>query len=170
MSDVVSTISSVSATLTSGISAATKAKMQALGISSVGVTTEAEAQSLIAAKKAKSSNSTEKFEVSKPDSSTSQDESIKTEAKSLAAQVGATISSDDDVSTILSKISSAISNMKSQAGNDPQKLQQIAQYQAQYDSISSTYTSMQVQQQSAAAQISSSLDSLAMYNKTSLNL
>ena len=151
-------VSSTSSSSAAKLTTATKAKLEALGISTTNITTEAEGQ--IALKIAQT-----KAEATKSKPPEKQDESIKTEAKTLASQVGASVSDSDSTDEILNKISSKISELKASAGDDQTKLAEIENYQASLDKLSETYASMPSQ-----AKLDNSMSNLANYNKVSLGL
>ena len=84
------------------LSEATKAKLEALGIDPASVTSEAEAQSLIA--QVESMSKTDK---ARPQSGSS-DMALLTKAKELAEDVGAKVSERDNLDDICKKISEKI--------------------------------------------------------------
>lgn len=140
------------------LTAATKAKLDALGVDTTSIKTETQGQVALSA--AQTKQEAQKSAHSHQGGNSSM-ESIKNEAKSLASQVGVSVSDEDKVDDILSKVASKISELQVAAGTDETKLAQVQQYQSQYDSISSSLSNMQA----AKAQLSSSMDNMASYNK-----
>lgn len=163
-------ISAVSASATSNTSSssssstkltdATKAQLEALGIDTTNITTEADGQAAL--KAAEANKETAKMS----QASNPSEDSIKTDAKSLASELGVSISDDDTTDDILDKISSAISQLREAAGDDQTKLAEVEKYQDEYDTISGDYTNMQTSQ----AQLTNSMSGLASYNKIYQNL
>lgn len=149
----------------------TKAKLQALGIDTSSIKTETQGlMALAAAKKAKAAAKAKGAHGVKPAGGNAQEESLKTQAKELAAKLNVSVSSDDDTTDILTKIASVLANMRVQAASDPQKLQEVEKYQAEYDALSSSVANLQKQKQQKQAQLTGSLDAMAMYNKIGLGI
>ena len=126
------------------ISASTKRKLESLGIDPNLVTSEAQALSLIAARHAEKS-----FEqyavVQEPAQQTEQtnsssESSLVSEARSLAEQLGISISSDDSFEDITAQIGSAIQNLFERSVNDPQALQRAQAYKAQLASLTTQFS------------------------------
>lgn len=147
---------------------ATKKKLEELGIDTSNIKTESQGQSVLAAiKKTKEAEGAKKPEAI---GGNAEEESNKTKAKELAAQLNISVAAKDSTIDILNKISVAIDNLKTQAVGDPQKIQEAAKYQAAYDSIVGSVTSMQQQQNASHKKLAGSLDGMALYNKIKLGL
>lgn len=117
------------------LSEATKAKLEALGIDPASVTSEAEAQSLIA--QVESMSKTDK---ARPQSGSS-DMALLTKAKELAEDVGAKISERDNLDDICKKISEKIEQLVQQYASDPVAMNKLEDYQRELSSIDSRYSS-----------------------------
>jgi len=173
--NAISSISSASATSSSSstvLTDTTKKKLEALGIDASKIKTETEglqklkeAEAQQAAQAAQSAQGQQQ-----QNGASSQTDAIKTQATSLASQLGISVSDKDTVEDILENIGTKLSAMSVQAANDPQKMQELKGYESQFASISSEYVNIQTQQQQSQSQISGSLDSLATYNKIFFNL
>lgn len=159
---------------------ATKQKLEALGVDTTNIKTEAQGQALLAAvqKAQKAKNAQKTQQVQPPEqpqqsgssSINAQEETIKAQAKELAKKVGLSVSTGDDISEILGKIATALANMRIQAINSPQMAKQIDKFQSEYDSLVSEVTSLQKAKQSSQGQLTGSLDAMALYNKVGLGL
>ncbi|MCD8377994.1 MAG: hypothetical protein LUB59_04305 [Candidatus Gastranaerophilales bacterium] len=146
------TISSVNSTTSSStaststksqISDSTKRQLEALGIDASSVTSESQAQALIAAKQAEQSFQDSLYMSSDDSSSTdSTESSLISEAKSLANQLGVSVASDDTFDDITAAISDAIEKLMDKAGNDPIALQRAQSYQTQLAQLSSQYSTV----------------------------
>jgi len=146
MTSINSSVSSVSNTAQTEktqaaeqLSAATKAKLEALGIDPSTVSSESQAQALIANAQSASFKS---MVSDKQDSNSSEDTYLQ-EAKALAASVGVSYSSDDTVDDILSSISDKLDEMMSSAAMNPSLMQIVQTYQTQLEQISSNYSQAQ---------------------------
>lgn len=149
---------SSSNTASNALTDETKAKLLALGVDVSNIKTEMQGE--IALQQAQRQQKTQET------AKNSQEDSVKSEALSLASEVGASVSSDATTSDIMSAISAKISELQSSAGADVSKMQQVAEYQQQYDSLSTSIASQQMQQ----AQMASSMNGLANYNKIFQNI
>ena len=163
-------ISAVSAGTTSAIdtvtkkstlSDETKAKLAALGITATDDMTEAEAQSLIAAKEAENNAQNQTS-----DQGNSSESEILAEAKSLASALGVSVSSDDDVSDILDAIGSELEVMLEDAENNPSRLAQLSSYFTQLSSLTDRYDNLQT----AQAGMYSAMNMVSTSNKIALGL
>lgn len=178
MSTQIGSISSSSSSTTSSSSSSstalkltddTKKKLEALGVDTTNITSEAQGQiALLQAQQQQAlsgqndgqHSSSEKVEM----------EALKSQAITLAGKVGVTVSSDEKISDIIAAIGPAVENKISAAGNDKTKIAEAQELQAEYNSISTSLSSMQAQQAQSsstqgAAAISSSLNNLAAQNK-----
>lgn len=147
MTSISNSISSVSSTVQTEktqaneqLSAATKAKLEALGIDPETVSSESQAQSLIANAQSASFKS---MVSSNNENSNSTEETYLQEAKALASSLGVTYSSDDSVDDILSSVSDKLNQMMSSAAMNPSIMQMVQTYQTQLEQISSSYSQAQ---------------------------
>ena len=144
------------------LSAATKAKLEALGIDTKNIKTEAQGQAiLIAIEKRKKELHGILGVPEHPPKDT-----VKDEAKNLAAAVGISVSDNDPTDEILNKIAAKINQLKQGAGDDKEKLAQVAQFESKYEEISGQVSNSQA----AKAKLSGSMDALANMNKIYQNL
>lgn len=161
-----SAVSSKSSSSASKISAETKAKLQALGLDPTKYTTEAQAQAAIA----QAQQGVQQTGQAGGGGNKEEMEAIKSDAQSLAAQVGASYDSNAKVPDIMAAISDKINSLQAEAGDDPVKLQQVKADEDQFETISNSISTMETQKQTAQAQLNGSMDGLARYNKVGLNL
>lgn len=140
------------------LSSSTKSKLESLGIDSSNVTSEAQAQVLIAQKESEKAQETQKTDSSGTNSTSSTEEEARTEAKSLATTLGLTVSSDDTTEDIISDIQTKITEMMS----NPEYRTIALAYQQQVDSIANKI--------SVTTDMYSALNQVAANNKYSLNL
>ena len=166
-------ISSISATSAAGklentsstgakLTQATKAQLEALGVSTANITTETQGQAALTSAKSKA----EAGKQAHAPHGNSTESSIKTEAKTLASQVGSSVSDDDKVDDIINKVSAKITDLRASAGDDKTKLAAVDSDQAQLDAISNSLASTK----SGQAQLSGSMNGLASMNKVYQNL
>lgn len=139
---------------------ATKKKLEYLGIDTANIKTESQGQVEL---KVAIQKEMQKAQATNHGGSEAM---IKAQAKDLAYQVGASVSSSQKVGDILTKVSSKITELKQAAGTDETKLSKVYQYQSEYDSIVSSFNNMQT----AKNQIATGMDGLANYNKILLGL
>ena len=144
------------------LTAATKAALEALGIDTSSIITEAQGQAALKSAKTKTEQP-QKTQATNKNSSMAE---IKDEAKQLAAKIGVSVSDNDKIDEILTKISAKIESLKSAAGGDKTKTSEIDGYQAQLESITNSLNSTK----SAQSQLSASMNNMAMMNKILLNL
>lgn len=147
---------------TATLTAATKAKLEALGIDTTNIKTEAEGQAILKAAEAKPE---EIQKIHAPKSSSSIN-SIKAEVIQLASEVGISVSSSDKIDDILNKIAYKINELIVNAGNDQNKLTQINKYQSELDTLSNELSNME----STHTKLSNSMNTLALYNKIYQNI
>lgn len=158
---------------------ATKQKLEALGIDTSSIKTEAQGQALlVAAQNAQKAKNEQRAQQVQPAGQTeqggsssisAQEETIKAQAKELAKKLGLTVSSDDDISEILGKIATALANIRIQAINSPQMSKQLDELQSQYESLVCSVASLE-KQKSSQGQLTGSLDAMALYNKIGFGL
>lgn len=146
---------------TSQLSETTKAQLEALGITATDGMTESEAQQKIAAAQAE-----QQQENGGQQQNNSSESEILSEAKSLAAQVGVSISSDDDISEILDDIGEKLEVLLEEAENNPGILSTLSGYLSQLTSLDDRYESMQNFQSS----LFSAMNMVSTNNKIALGL
>ncbi|CCY63294.1 unknown [Clostridium sp. CAG:967] len=137
MSSSISSLSSAQAGAVSTyqnntLSAATKQKLEALGIDPSSVTSEAQAQALISQAEATQHQQNANSENNGGGNSSEQE--LMSEAKSLATAVGASVSSDDTLDDIINNIDTKIQAMLNSGDENQFKLAQG--YQSQLASLS----------------------------------
>ena len=140
------------------LSSSTKMKLEALGIDPSTVTSEAQAQQLIAQAEATKHqhNSQEK------QGGNTSEQQLLSEAKELAAKVGVTVSTDDTLDDITGNIADRIQAMM----DDPSKVNMAQEYQAQLANISDKADSISITQQN----IFNAMDMISVSNKYALGL
>lgn len=143
------------------LSSSTKLKLEALGIEPSTVTSEAQAQTLIAqAEAAKHQNNAGQQQ----QGGNSSEQELLSEAKNLASQVGVTVSSNDSLDTIIDNISKEIQVMLN--SGDKSKMATAQGFQTQLASISGRAESIQSTQQN----IFNAMDMISVSNKYALGL
>lgn len=146
---------------TEELSSTTKLKLEALGIDPSTVTTEAQAQTLIAqAEAAKQQNNAGQQQ----QGGNSSEQELLSEAKNLATKVGVTVSSNDSLDDIVDNISKEIQVMLN--SGDQSKISSAQSYQAQLASISGRAEAIQSTQQN----IFNAMDMISVSNKYALGL
>ena len=146
---------------TEELSSTTKLKLEALGIDPSTVTTEAQAQTLIAqAEAAKHQNNAGQQQ----QGGNSSEQELLSEAKNLATEVGVTVSSSDSLDDIIDNISKEIQVMLN--SGDQSKVSSAQSYQAQLASISGRAETIQSTQQN----IFNAMDMISVSNKYALGL
>lgn len=146
---------------TEELSSTTKLKLEALGIDPSTVTTEAQAQTLIAqAEAAKQQNNAGQQQ----QGGNSSEQELLSEAKNLATEVGVTVSSNDSLDDIVDNISKEIQVMLN--SGDQSKISSAQSYQAQLASISGRAEVIQSTQQN----IFNAMDMISVSNKYALGL
>jgi len=132
-----------------------KEQLQALGVDTSNITTVAQAQEKLKEVQSSSNSGSQK----KP----SQNNALSSSINSLALKVGVSVASGEKPDDTLSKISSKISSLRSEAGDDQTKLAKAEGYQTEYDSIQNQINSLK-------SQMAGSMQGLSNYNKASLGL
>ena len=152
---------SVSTYKTEELSSSTKLKLEALGIDPTNVTSEAQAQSLIAQAEAtkQQHNSGQQQE-----GANSSEQELLSEAKTLASAVGVSVSSNDSLDDIIDNISAEIQVMLN--SGDQSKISAAQGYQSQLASLSDRVDSVQNTQQN----IFNAMDMVSISNKYALGL
>lgn len=149
----------------SKISESTKRKLQALGIDYTSVTSETQAQTLISAAQMKQQVQKTNNQDSSKNTCSSESELI-SRAKSLASQMGVSVSSNESLTEILSSLSAKISSMSSQAAGDSSKIRDLQRFQSELSSIQSQYSTVQQSENS----MYTAMNYTATMNKYALGL
>ena len=113
------------------LSSSTKQKLEALGIDPATVTSEAQAQALIAQAEA---TKHQQNSGQQQQGGNSSEQQLMSEAKTLASSVGVTVSSNDTLDNIIDNISKEIQVMLN--SDDKSKVSLAQRYQTQLASIS----------------------------------
>ena len=117
------------------LTAATKAKLSALGVDTKDIKTESEGKMrLQEAQMSRNSESTDKVSKSNSDS-------ILEEAKTLAKKLNISVGKHENINDILDKITNKISEMKADAGNDFDKLANVGSYDKELSMLESSHLS-----------------------------
>lgn len=155
-----STAASESLVKKCSLSETTKAKLEALGITATDGMTESEAQAKIAQAEAQqqSQNGDEQ--------QNSSESEIFSRAKTLAAKVGVTVSSDADVSEILDDIGAELEVLLEEAQGNPTRLATLSSYLSELTSLDDQYSSIQSAQNSMYA----AMNMVSTNNKIALGL
>ena len=152
---------SVSTYKSDELSSSTKLKLEALGIDPTTVTSEAQAQSLIAQAEATKHQQNSGQQQGGGNSS---EQGLLSEAKSLASAVGVSVSSNDSLDDIIDNISAEIQVMLN--SGDQSKISAAQGYQSQLASLSDRVDSVQSTQQN----IFNAMDMVSISNKYALGL
>lgn len=157
----------------------TKAQLEALGINTTNITTEAQGQAALKASQG-SQQAQNTQQAQAPHHRGGGNSAIKAlveEALALAQKVGASVSSNAKLDEILDAIADALSKMQADAANDPKKAALFAQYQAEYLSLCQSAETLKASMEashnqavSAAGMMQSSMDGLASYNMASISI
>lgn len=162
------------------LTAQTRAQLESLGIDITNIKTEAEGQSAL--QSAQSTQQGQKTQKShgakghKAGGGNAASQAIKQETMALAEQLGISVPSDAKLSEIMDAISQAITDMQAKAGNDPEKIAQVAQYQATFQALGQAINNLQSSKQSSsgfqsgASQLQTSMSALASYNMASISI
>ena len=135
------------------LSSLTKLKLEALGIDPTTVTSEAQAQSLIAqAEATKHQNNS-----GQQGGGNSSEQELLSEAKTLASAVGVSVSSNDSLDDIIDNISAEIQVMLN--SGDQSKISAAQGYQDRVDSVQNTQQN-----------IFNAMDMISLSNKYALGL
>lgn len=143
------------------LSSSTKLKLEALGIDPTTVTSEAQAQTLIAQAEATKQQQNAGQQQGGGNSS---EQELLSEAKSLASKVGVTVSSNDTLDDIIDNISAQLQVMLN--SGDQSKISQAQSLQTQLANISDRADSIQSTQQN----IFNAMDMVSISNKYALGL
>ena len=158
-----SSISSISSSQSMALSAykieelstSTKMKLEALGIDPSSVTSEAQAQQLIAQAEATKHQQ---------QGGKSSEQELISEAKELASKVGVTVSTNDTLDDITGNIAEEIQAMMDTG--DPSKIKAAQQYQSELAAISDEANAITNTQQN----IFNAMDMISVSNKYALGL
>ena len=160
----ISSIGSAAASLAKhkieALSSSTKQKLEALGIDPTTVTSEAQAQSLIAQAEATKHQQNS----GQQQGGNSSEQELLSEAKDLASKVGAAVSSNDTLDDIIDNIAEEIQIMLN--SGDQSQISQAQGYQAQLAEISDRADSIQTTQQN----IFNAMNMVSISNKYALGL
>ena len=143
------------------LSSSTKQKLEALGIDPTTVTSEAQAQSLIAQAEA---TQHQQNSGQQQQGGNSSEQELLSEAKSLASTIGVSVSSNDSLDDIIDNISAEIQVMLN--SGDQSKVAAAQIYQSQLASISDRADSIQSTQQN----IFNAMNMISVSNKYALGL
>ncbi len=143
------------------LSSSTKMKLESLGIDPTTVTSEAQAQALIAQAEATKNQQNAGQQQGGGNSS---EQELLSEAKSLASTVGVTVSSNDTLDDIIDNISAQLQVMMN--SGDQSKISQAQSLQTQLASISDRADSIQSTQQN----IFNAMNMVSISNKYALGL
>ena len=138
-----------------------KLKLESLGINPTTVTSEAQAQALIAQAEATKNQQNAGQQQGGGNSS---EQELLSEAKSLASTVGVTVSSNDTLDDIIDNISAQLQVMMN--SGDKSKISQAQSLQTQLASISDRADSIQSTQQN----IFNAMNMVSISNKYALGL
>ena len=155
-----STAASEVLTKKSSLSNETKAKLEALGIPVTDGMTESEAQSKISQAEA------QKQSQNGGQQQNSSENEILSRAKTLASQVGVTVSSDADISEILDDIGAELETLLEEAEGNPTRLSTLSSYLNELMTLDEQYSSIQSSQQGMYA----AMNMVSTSNKISLGL
>lgn len=141
----------------------TKAKLTALGIDPSTVSSESEAQSIIAQAETISQMSEQSNEQA---SSSGSEQDLISKAQELADKAGVSVSQTDSLDEMCAKISAKIENLTEQCGTDAAKLSTIQGYSQELANINARYAQVQTNQQSMFA----AMNMISVSNKYALGL
>ncbi len=150
----------------------TKSKLQALGVDTSTITSEAQGQ--IALLQAQQQQQAQGGEKHHGGAGKAEMDSLKSEATSLASKLGISVSADEKLSDIMAAIGPAVDAKVSAAGSDQTKIAEAQELQAEFSTISSSLSTMEAQRQQGAKStqaaqgaqaIDSSLANMATQNK-----
>lgn len=159
-------LSSISASSSAtSLTEKTKKQLEALGIDTSKIKTEAEGQQKLKEAQAAQASQQNQSPNGHQQQNVLQMQAITQQIEFLASRVGVSISSNDKIPDVINNISNKISDMLVTAGQDPQKVQQATQYQDLLNVISTEYTSLVNQQQASQNQLTGGMDNMALYNK-----
>ena len=145
------------------LSEETKAKLTALGIDPSTVSSESEAQSIIAQAEAAAQIEEQSGEQA---SSSSSEQDLISKAQELADKVGVSLSQNDSLDEMCGKISAKIESLTEQCGTDAAKLSTLQGYSQELANINAQYAQVQTNQQNMFA----AMNMLSVSNKYALGL
>ena len=150
------------------LSESTKEELKALGIDINSVTSEAQAQSLIKAKKSdkKFQNLLEAKIEKTENKSTESETTLISRAKKLAEKLKVTVNSDDSFAEITKNIANAIQRMINNSENNPQSYNQAQKYMKQLTQLNNFYSTTSF----STNQIYTEMNTKAENNKYMLGL
>ena len=118
------------------LTATTKAKLEALGVDTKEIRTEAEGQMKLKEAQMSSSSGVQQSKPASPN-----EDSVLEEAKALASKLDISVSSTDTVDEIVDKITEKIEDMKLDAGKDFDKQANIKQYETELAMLEKSHMS-----------------------------
>ena len=142
------------------LSTSTKMKLEALGIDPTTVTSEAQAQQLIAHAEA----TKHQHNYQEKQGGNTSEQQLLSEAKELASKVGVTVSTEDTLDDITGNIADRIQAMMD--SGDPSKIKKAQEYQTELGAISDKADSISITQQN----IFNAMDMISVSNKYALGL
>lgn len=154
-----------SGTTQNKLSEETKRKLQALGIDATNVTSEAQAQMLISAAQSRQQVQQANNDGSSQNTCSGETELI-SRARSLASEMGVSVSNDKSLSDIISLLSSKINAMSWQQEDNGLKTNEIQRFQTELSSLESEYSALNESQNSIFA----AMNMTANLNKMMLGL
>lgn len=163
----ISSISNISSSYitqsqSSTLSEETKSKLLALGIDPSTVSSETEAQSIIAQAEA----SEQMNEQSNEQAASSSEQDLISKAQELADKVGVSVSQTDSLDDMCNKISTKIESLTEQCGTDAAKLSTLQGYSQELAAINSQYVQIQANQDN----MFTAMDMISVSNKYALGL
>jgi len=168
MDNSINSISSMSSNASFSLSSssqrltdATKKELEALGLDTSSIITEAQGQALL---KTTKDQTTQKAQPSGAEQTS--ESKMRSEVMALASQLGVSASKIDDIDSILKSIKTKLEKMKAESVSDVDKTANVSAYQAQYDSLEKENESVSKSQ----SMLSSSMNNMAMMNKILLKL
>lgn len=118
------------------LTATTKAKLEALGVDTKEIRTEAEGQMKLKEAQMSSTSGSQQTKQASP-----KEDGALEEAKSLAAKLDVSVSSTDTVDEIVDKIADKIEDIKADAGKDFDKQADIKQYESELAMLEKSHMS-----------------------------
>jgi len=160
MSTQIGSISTTSATSTATTTSpaavappltdATRQQLQALGVDTTAITTEAQGQIALLQAQQQQPQQAQGGDKHHSGGGKAEMQAMKSEATELASKLGISVAQDEKLDDIMAAIAPALQAKASAAGNDQAKLAEVQELQSEYDTLSSSLTSMQSQHQQGA--------------------
>lgn len=157
--------SSYGVSSSTALSEETKKKLEALGIDTSKIKSEAEGLQKLkeaqASQGASQAQGAAQAQGQKPQESSTQQE-VEEQTQNLASKMGISVDRKDSMDTTLKNISAKIEELKADASSNPTKMAEVNSYESEYNDIARKYTKQSM--------LSNSLSGLANYNKIALGL